>query len=214
MHDITTKTCRGCKAAKPLGEFYKHPQTRDGHGTQCKACDKARLKARNAKIRAQAKVIPASKTCPTCEETKPSASFGRDASRADGLSHSCKACKRVYDKAYFERNPEQREKHRLRSREFYADQDRYLDSLYRTKFGITWARYQEILEAQGGTCAICDKSPNKQRLSVDHDHGCCPDKSKSCGECVRGLLCSDCNFGLGLFKDRKDLLEKAVMYLG
>jgi hypothetical protein len=60
-------------------------------------------------------------------------------------------------------------------------------------YGITLDRYNEILEFQGGTCAYpnCNTSREKNGnyLSVDHNHACCPG-SRSCGKCVRGLLCT------------------------
>ncbi|MGH9460378.1 MAG: endonuclease domain-containing protein [Vicinamibacteria bacterium] len=63
----------------------------------------------------------------------------------------------------------------------------------RSRFKITAAQYQALLEAQGG-CALCGKDKNAQarRLHIDHDHGCCPRK-RSCGKCIRGLLCNSCN---------------------
>ena len=44
-------------------------------------------------------------------------------------------------------------------------------------------------------CSVCER--RDVTLSVDHDHGCCPKSKKSCGKCVRGLACADCNFLLG-----------------
>lgn len=208
-----TKACRTCGTEKALELFPKSPNSRGGRGVHCKACDGARLKARAERIKLTDKVIPASKTCPKCETTKPSGDFGRHNSRVDGLSFYCKSCERESARQRKLDNPELAEKNRDRLRALYADQPRYLDYLYRSKFGISWERYQEILLSQGGMCAICNREPDKQRLSVDHDHGCCPDKSKSCGECVRGLLCSDCNFGLGLFRDKAELLHRAAAYL-
>jgi len=66
---------------------------------------------------------------------------------------------------------------------------------------------------QGGRCAICGSvNPDGRRLAVDHDHACCPGK-RSCGGCVRGLLCDRCNRGMGFFGDDPALLESAAEYL-
>jgi hypothetical protein len=70
-----------------------------------------------------------------------------------------------------------------------------------------------MLERQGGVCAICGlPCKSGKRLSIDHDHSCCPGKG-SCGKCVRGLLCMNCNNGLGHFKDDPELLGTAIAYL-
>jgi len=74
------------------------------------------------------------------------------------------------------------------------------------KFGITLAQYDELLEQQGGRCAICSKSPDKegQSLAVDHDH--------NSGE-IRGLLCRYCNHRIiGRHRDA-DLLRRMAEYV-
>lgn len=81
-------------------------------------------------------------------------------------------------------------------------------------YGMTPESYDEKLEAQGGHCAICPRSTHGSgRLAVDHDHACCPERKKSCGACVRGLLCDQCNNGLGRFFDSPELLRAAAAYL-
>jgi hypothetical protein len=71
-------------------------------------------------------------------------------------------------------------------------------------FGISLAEYEAKLAAQGGVCAVCGQKDEWFSLAVDHDHAT---------GLVRGLLCSQCNRGLGLFKDRADLLDNAAAYL-
>ena len=85
-------------------------------------------------------------------------------------------------------------------------------------YGIEPHRYELLLQAQGGVCAICGRPETAvirgtiASMSVDHDHGCCPGK-KSCGKCIRGLLCRRCNGALGLFRDDPRLLSAALTYL-
>ncbi|SRR5881394_1007110 len=76
------------------------------------------------------------------------------------------------------------------------------------KYGITMDDYSRMFEEQEGLCKICRcRQPNARfkYLSVDHDH--------ETGR-VRGLLCMNCNRGLGLFDHDPILLEKAIDYLG
>lgn len=74
------------------------------------------------------------------------------------------------------------------------------------KFGINYDQYTQMLKDHNEVCAICgNKDRNGRALAVDH----CHTTNK-----VRGLLCTDCNTALGLFKDSKDLLTAAIEYLG
>lgn len=82
----------------------------------------------------------------------------------------------------------------------------------RQRYALTPEAYYAILESQGGVCAICKSPPGDKRLAVDHDHGCCPGE-KTCGECIRGLLCDTCNWWLGLIDDNLAMLEAAEQYL-
>lgn len=59
-------------------------------------------------------------------------------------------------------------------------------------------------------CEIC--GAEGETLAIDHDHSCCPGKY-SCGECVRGFICNNCNNGLGRFMDDATLLQAAIDYL-
>jgi len=70
------------------------------------------------------------------------------------------------------------------------------------RLGITEARFNLMLEAQGHACAMCHRPfEDGQRIFADHDHDCCPKQTKAtaktCGECIRGLLCFRCNTALG-----------------
>jgi Recombination endonuclease VII len=68
------------------------------------------------------------------------------------------------------------------------------------KYGTNVEWYRDKLIVQNGLCAICSHLSHHhgtlQRLQVDHDHTCCDVKTKSCGKCLRGLLCADCNIRL------------------
>lgn len=102
----------------------------------------------------------------------------------------CKSCERIRQRVYYRDNP-----------------DKSHNKNRRNKYGLSYEAYQTLLENQNYVCAICGSkefSKTKKNLSVDHDH---------ITNKVRGLLCSECNTGLGKFKDSPDLLDKAKEYL-
>lgn len=72
----------------------------------------------------------------------------------------------------------------------------------RKKYGITQEIWNAIYDQQEGCCAICGR--DDRDLVVDHNHG---------DGVVRGLLCSNCNTGLGFFGDDPDVVESAWTYL-
>ena len=159
------------------------------------------------------------KYCSKCGETKPVTAFGRYRSAKDGLQWWCKECQK--DSSRSRRasrkanglcwcgEPAAEEKTYCQ-KHLDADKTRHLLRC----FGLTPAQYEEMLEEQGHACKICRKMEpgGKGRWHIDHDHDCCPGK-KSCGKCVRGLLCYSCNVGLGYFNDNPATLAAAIEYL-
>lgn len=81
-------------------------------------------------------------------------------------------------------------------------EERREKNLVRTlrQYNLTVDQYQTMVSRFEGSCWLCRKPETKidihtgeiQRFKVDHDHACCPG-TKSCGKCVRGLLCDHCN---------------------
>lgn len=90
--------------------------------------------------------------------------------------------------------------------------DRFIVML--RKYGLSKEDYLALEAQQNYSCAICGVSGETygNNWAIDHDHTCCSGE-KSCGTCVRGLLCINCNVGLGNFKDSALLLSKATTYL-
>ena len=83
-----------------------------------------------------------------------------------------------------------------------------------SQFNILPQTYDAMLDRQGGVCRTCKQEPaDGQPLHVDHDHRCCPKAGKSCGKCVRGLLCRACNTALGLVRDNPGTLRALADYL-
>jgi len=65
---------------------------------------------------------------------------------------------------------------------------------------------EAILQSQNNACAICgvDNKDSATRFVMDHNHDT---------HLIRGILCSNCNVGLGYFRDKPALLAMAIKYL-
>ena len=131
------------------------------------------------------------KTCNRCDEDKPLDQFYASKRNLHGVANTCKGCikaKRAVERCC----PEARAKRR--------------DYDLRRCYGIDSAEYATMLELQGGECRVCGAPDlvGGKHLAVDHCH--------KTGE-VRGLLCDQCNVGLGKFLDDPALLRAALDYL-
>lgn len=134
-------------------------------------------------------------------------------------SKRCQPCNVVYMKGYRKRrlavdpdfekraylkNPERKKKYQREYMLRPESKIRHSNNYLMKNYGITLADYEHILNLQGGMCAICKQPPNGKKLLLDHCH-----YSKQ----VRGILCSRCNSGIGMFKDSKELLVQAMIYI-
>lgn len=79
-------------------------------------------------------------------------------------------------------------------------------------YGLQPGGYEQMLAEQDGACAGCHRALDDENLHVDHDHACCVLK-RSCGTCVRGLLCDDCNLVLGRLRDNVETLRRLADYI-
>ena len=79
-----------------------------------------------------------------------------------------------------------------------ANPEYYFDIYLRKRYKVTIDWYREQFSKQNGVCAICNQPETTVihgkviSMPVDHDH----QNGKA-----RGLLCTKCNRGLGLFRD-------------
>ena len=133
------------------------------------------------------------KICARCNIEKPFSDFHKNHKTKDGLNCYCKRCRSIEEK---KRADKPGHKERV-----------YNNSLMRM-YGIDINRYNQILESQNYTCAICGSTETggrgKKHFSVDHCH-----TTKK----VRGLLCKSCNIMLGEAKDNPRTLSRAIEYL-
>lgn len=158
----------------------------------------------------------------------------------DSKYYRCKECTSIKNKEAYKKHREKRltyvaeykknnrdkinawaRNDRLINKEKYKEQYKlgYKKRPYTKRFGeilkkrgITFAQYNEILLKQGNKCAICQKHETRKcsktsnilRLCIDHCH-----KTNK----VRGLLCSNCNSGIGKLGDSIEQLQSAINYL-
>lgn len=149
-----------------------------------------------------------SRKCPKCEEVK-------DENEFSGRTNSyCRPCQRVYAKAYRDAHPDRVK----RAKAAYVERQVAMGGHYRRqvlgKYGLTEKSWEALFASQDSRCSICrTDTPTGHGWHVDHDHACCPEAGRSCGRCVRAILCSECNTGLGKFRDNPALLRAAASYL-
>ncbi|WP_181726646.1 endonuclease domain-containing protein [Micromonospora provocatoris] len=187
------RRCRDCGDWNPLDEFCASSERPSGRGSYCKPCFNARSKASYAKrvkqrydreVKTPREVPDGHRFCADCGTVKPVADFPRNRSDSTGYATYCKPC----------HNHRTRE---TKQRLYGGDREYHL----RRRYEVGEKEFQELLAEQGGVCAIC-RRPDPEHLDHDHRTGW-----------VRGILCFNCNGGLGQFKDNADVLARAITYL-
>jgi hypothetical protein len=149
--------------------------------------------------------------------------FDRRPANKDGLSGVCIECRKKRRRENYLRD---KERENASSRSWYhnnkdkakeygkeyqqterAKHSAYVRYMKRT-YGLTEVEFQSMMDKQMGSCAICSTSlydvERDRRPSVDHCH--------ETGT-VRGLLCGNCNMGIGQFQDDPELVLSAYNYL-
>lgn len=139
------------------------------------------------------------KTCTRCKTKKSLADFYKQTSSKDGKMSRCKKCCAEYNKEWAAKNPE-RAKERWRIAE---KKSRNNPARRARKFGITVDELNIWLSVDN--CQICgNQFKSGQNKHIDHCH--------VTGK-VRGVLCTNCNTGIGNLRDSAELLKKAIQYL-
>jgi hypothetical protein len=138
------------------------------------------------------------KTCCVCNERKHFNEFFNYKNKNDNKSYRCKECDSKARNNWSLNNPK---------KAYESMRGRNL----KQRFGISLDDYIRMFNDQGCKCAICGATENNTtgdrkdwNFAVDHDH--------KTGK-VRGILCNNCNRGLGLLRDSEELLRKAALYV-
>ena len=184
------KFCRDCGTERPVDEFTRNRNSRDGLAFYCKIHARRRHRSARAKREgpparrhANDVLVPdGHKWCPDCGQVKWLEDFPRTTGTSGRHSY-CKPCHNARGKASKDKVGGSRTYHLKR------------------RYGITAEEADTMLATQGGLCAICRSAPAEH---VDHDH--------ATGR-VRQLLCFNCNGGLGQFRDDPRVLREAARYV-
>lgn len=201
------KTCKICDITKPLTEFHKDKSKVDGLNFYCKPCHIKKQKEYMKK--GPKNLVPRQwnkdgKKCSRCKEVKPITEFHKSTLRYDGLDNRCKKCSYELHDDWRRNNLD---KVAAGQRAKYAkDPERFKDYEKKRNYGMSSGDFASMLIKQNNKCAICCSSDpgGKGAFHVDHCHA---------SGIIRGLLCHNCNVGLGHFKSNPEFLQQAVRYL-
>lgn len=238
MDKPIVKVCNTCEQELPLTEFSLAHSKYARYRGSCKRCERDRLKNTQAydacecgktKKAESTHCLPcrnrrnmydpkALKTCPSCKTKKCAEEFGwRMHTGLKRIRNKCKqCCKEESAKRRSTMTAEElrnrKRKAAVRSKEKAKQDDAYRLARHRAAVRnscrtLGLADQQDEIAAKYDSttvCEICGASPSETRLAVDHCH--------TTGK-FRGFLCSNCNNGLGRFKDDIEVMSKAISYL-
>ncbi len=142
----------------------------------------------------QAVLLELPRRCTRCKELKPVTEFTWE--KRQRYLNNCKKC--MSEKTLIWRG---NNRHRIK------EHDRKIH--IKTKYKISMETFDILCAVQGNRCGICRRdlpiAEKKWReVCVDHDH--------LTGK-IRGILCRNCNTGVGHLQDNPDLLQAASLYV-
>jgi len=179
------KTCSQCGITKDINKFYRRIRSRDGHTSECKACNiKSGIKYQknhrnNTNIRA--------KRCYQNHKKEYSA-------KSNQYNKNHRSLKTLYMQQYRAKNSE---KIRLYS----------INSNLMRSYGITMQQKEKIILNQNNKCLSCGtdlKQLAHKMIHIDHDHF----TNK-----IRGVLCHNCNTTIGLLNEDLNMVDKIRIYI-
>lgn len=147
------------------------------------------------------------KKCIVCLKTKELTDFRLYLRTAHSFySKKCKRCladeKKAWVKANFTKDNERNKQYNKEN----ANRIRGMKLVTNYWPNLSWqealVEWDKMFKSQNGCCAVCTNT--SKILHVDH----CHTTSK-----VRGLLCYNCNNGIGRLKDSVDILKRAIEYI-
>jgi len=140
--------------------------------------------------------------CCRCKKELPETEFYSHKTNMRGYQWECKLCRAEMQREYYQKNKDRILAYNREYNRTHKKQLAKYDRVKRLKkYNLTPEQYDQMVEAQKGSCAIC-KIPI-EKPDIDHNH--------QTGK-TRGVLCPRCNHGLG-FVENKRFHETAEAYL-
>jgi formylmethanofuran dehydrogenase subunit E len=187
---VHNKKCSRCHIVKDIEAFGHDAGRSDGYRYWCKECTN-----NNSKIYYAAnRELKARKSREYREKNKEKINAWVKEYRKNNKDILSKRGKKNYQKT-----KEDKQKYYESKRDVIRNKN-----IFRN-YGITIEQKTQMIIDQNNCCAICGEQLSNSRFThIDHDH-----KTNK----VRGILCANCNSGIGMFKDNVNKLKRAIVYL-
>lgn len=150
-------------------------------------------------------------TCSACKQHKEITEFCKNKNSLNGIHYRCKQCQKVNWNNFVKAHPNYTKKYRSENKEKVLTREKNWRKVnahklkaYKLKgrYGISLEEFNNLLINQKNECKICLKKC--KILHVDHCH--------KTGK-IRGLLCVNCNQGIGSLKEDTNIMKNAIKYI-